>query len=77
MFNGEFKDGNEYLVYCSDGEFIGLNTSSCINGWVTIDTIEGDWAWVTFDNVDGERLQTTIYLHDLRYYVEDESAFNS
>lgn len=73
----EIKNGNEYLVVCRDGELIGLNTNNSINTWMTIDCIEGEWAWVTFDNVDGERLKAYVYLYDLRYYVEDESAFNS
>lgn len=77
MFQGEFKNGNEYLVVCKDGELIDLNTNSSINTWMTIELINGNWAWVMFDNVDGERLNTLIHLYDLRYYIEDESAFNS
>lgn len=77
MFYGDFKEGNEYLVNCYDGGLIGLDTNSKVYSWVTIDSIEYDWAWVTFDNVDGDRLQAMIYLNDLKWYIEDESAFNS
>lgn len=77
MFYGDFKEGNEYLVDCWDGELIGLDTSNRVHTWITIDSIEYDWAGVTFDNVDGDEVRTMIYLNDLKWYIEDESAFNS